>query len=65
VTTACPARRAGGVRGLGVRVARRLVGGSLLKATIRNDGSAFAYEEGTAVTLHLPPEAVRVLTPEL
>jgi len=41
----------------------RLVGGSLLKATIRNDGSAFAYEEGTAVTLHLPPEAVRVLTP--
>ena len=41
----------------------RLVGGSLLKATIPNDGSAFAYEEGTAVTLYLPPDAVRVLTP--
>ena len=41
----------------------RLVGGSLLKATIRNDGSPFAYEEGTPVTLYLPPDAVRVLTP--
>jgi ABC-type Fe3+/spermidine/putrescine transport system ATPase subunit len=41
----------------------RLVGGGLLKATIRNDGSAFAYEEGTPVTLHLPPDAVRVLAP--
>ena len=41
----------------------RLVGGDLLKATVRNDGSAFAYEEGTPVTLYLPPEAVRVLRP--
>ncbi len=39
----------------------RLVGGDLLKASIRNDGSPFTFEEGTAVTLHLPPEAVRVL----
>jgi hypothetical protein len=41
----------------------RLIGGSLLKATIMNDGTPFAYEEGTPVTLHLPPDAVRVLTP--
>ena len=41
----------------------RLVGGGLLKATIRNDGSAFAYEEGTPVTLHLPADALRVLAP--
>ena len=26
-----------------------------------NDGSVFAYEEGSPVTLHLPPEALRVL----
>ena len=41
----------------------RLVGGGLLKATIPNDGSPFAYEEGAAVTLYLPPDAVRVLAP--
>jgi spermidine/putrescine transport system ATP-binding protein len=41
----------------------RLIGGGLLKATIRNDGSALGYEEGTPVTLHLPPDAVRVLAP--
>ena len=41
----------------------RIIGGDLLKATVRNDGSAFAYEEGTPVTLHLPPDAVRVLAP--
>ena len=39
------------------------IGGSLLKATIMNDGTPFAYEEGTPVTLYLPPDAVRVLTP--
>ena len=33
----------------------RLVGGDLLKATIRNDGSPFAFEEGTAG--HPPPAA--------
>jgi len=43
----------------------RLVGGDLLKALIQNDGSAFAYEDGTPVTLYLPPEAVRVLRPSV
>ena len=41
----------------------RIVGGDLLKATIQNDGSTFADEEGTPVTLYLPPDAVRVLAP--
>jgi spermidine/putrescine transport system ATP-binding protein len=41
----------------------RLVGGDLLKAMIPNDGSAFDYEDGTPVTLYLPPDAVRVLRP--
>ena len=41
----------------------RLVGGDLLKATIANDGSALAYAEGAPVTLYLPAEALRVLTP--
>ncbi len=41
----------------------RIIGGDLLKATVQNDGSAFPYGEGTAVTLHLPPDAVRVLAP--
>ena len=41
----------------------RLIGGDLLKATVQNDGSPFAYGEGTPLTLYLPPDAVRVLTP--
>ena len=41
----------------------RVLGGELLKATVANDGSPlpFALEEGTAVTLHLPPDGLRVL----
>jgi hypothetical protein len=39
----------------------RVVGGDLLRATVPNDGSARAYEEGAPVTLHLPPDALRVL----
>ena len=41
----------------------RLLGGGLLKATVQNDGSPIAVEEGSAVTLHLPPDALRVLAP--
>ena len=39
----------------------RVVGGDLLKVTMPNDGTGIPVEEGTAVTLHLPPEALRVL----
>jgi spermidine/putrescine transport system ATP-binding protein len=39
----------------------RVVGGDLLRATVPNDGSMQEYGEGAPVTLHLPPDAVRVL----
>ena len=41
----------------------RVIGGDLLKVTMPNDGTGIPVEEGTAVTLHLPPEALRVLAP--
>ena len=43
----------------------RVLGGELLKATVSNDGKplGFALEEGTAVSLHLPPDGLRVLAP--
>jgi spermidine/putrescine transport system ATP-binding protein len=42
----------------------RVLGGELLKAMVPNDGgvSGAALEPGAAVSLHLPPDAVRVLT---
>jgi spermidine/putrescine transport system ATP-binding protein len=43
----------------------RILGGSLLKVVLPNDGTPLAYEEGTAVTLHLPPDALRVLAPSV
>jgi len=41
----------------------RVLGGELLKATVANDGKPlpFALESGTAVNVHLPPDALRVL----
>ena len=39
----------------------RLVGGDLVKAIAANDGTALPYEQGSPVTLHFPPDAVRVL----
>jgi spermidine/putrescine transport system ATP-binding protein len=39
----------------------RLLGGDLLRATVPNDGTPLAYDDGTPVTVHLPPDAVRVL----
>ena len=41
----------------------RIVGGSLIKAVAPNDGSPLDYEQGDPVTLHLPPDALRVLAP--
>ena len=43
----------------------RVLGGELLRATIPNDGRSLPVEleEGTAVTLHLPADGLRVLTP--
>jgi spermidine/putrescine transport system ATP-binding protein len=41
----------------------RIVGGDLVKAIAPNDGAPLPYEQGTPLTLHLPPEALRVLAP--
>ncbi|MGH3041071.1 MAG: ABC transporter ATP-binding protein [Gaiellaceae bacterium] len=43
----------------------RILGGSLVKVILANDGTPLAYEQGTAVTLHLPQEALRVLAPSV
>ena len=39
----------------------RILGGSLIKVVLPNDGAPLAYEQGAAVTLHLPSDALRVL----
>jgi ABC-type Fe3+/spermidine/putrescine transport system ATPase subunit len=39
----------------------RIVGGSVVKAIAPNDGSPLPYEQGTPVSLRLPPDAVRVV----
>ena len=41
----------------------RIVGGGLVKAIAPNDGAPLPFAEGAPVTLHLPPEALRVLAP--
>ena len=43
----------------------RILGGSLIKVVLPNDGSPLTYEEGTAVTLNLPADALRVLSPSV
>jgi spermidine/putrescine transport system ATP-binding protein len=42
----------------------RVLGGELLKATVANDGRspAVALDAGAAVSVHLPPDGLRVLT---
>ncbi|HXY83864.1 MAG TPA: ABC transporter ATP-binding protein [Gaiellaceae bacterium] len=44
----------------------RIVGGEILKVTVANEGSSlkFGLDQGTPVTLHLPPDALRVLEPD-
>jgi hypothetical protein len=41
-----------------------VLGGELLRAMVPNDGSVAAstLESGAAVSVHLPPDALRVLT---
>jgi spermidine/putrescine transport system ATP-binding protein len=43
----------------------RVLGGELLKATVANDGKPLPVdlEPGAAVSVHLPPDGLRVLTP--
>jgi spermidine/putrescine transport system ATP-binding protein len=39
----------------------RLATGSALQALVRNDGSTLPYQQGTPVSIALPPDALRVL----
>ncbi len=41
----------------------RIVVGDIVKAIAPNDGTPLPYAEGAPLTLHLPPEALRVLAP--
>jgi spermidine/putrescine transport system ATP-binding protein len=41
----------------------RVLGGELLRLTLTNEGEGSGLAEGTPVTLHLPPDALRVLRP--
>jgi spermidine/putrescine transport system ATP-binding protein len=43
----------------------RVLGGDLLKVSVANDGKrpSVAFEQGAAVTVHLPPDGLRVLAP--
>jgi spermidine/putrescine transport system ATP-binding protein len=45
----------------------RVVGGDVLKVTVANagNGKSTAYEQGTPVTLCLPPDSLRVLKPDV
>jgi hypothetical protein len=45
----------------------RLLGGEMLKVSVANEGDplTFGLEQGTPVVLHLPPDALRVLRPDL
>jgi spermidine/putrescine transport system ATP-binding protein len=39
----------------------RLLGGSLVKAIVPNDGTPLGYAQGEPLTVHLPQDALRVL----
>jgi spermidine/putrescine transport system ATP-binding protein len=47
--------------GANVQVIVRLATGQAMQAQITNMGSANGYKQGTAVLVHVPPEALRVL----
>ena len=62
-----PAARRGRAVGVPRRLPRvhvRVLGGDLVKATVANDGKQLgvALEPGEAVSLHLPPDGLRVLS---
>jgi hypothetical protein len=39
-----------------------LASGSTLQAWVQNEGGDLPYEQGSAITVHLPVDALRVLT---
>jgi len=51
--------------GSATQVFLRLPGGEVLQALVPNAGEPFPYGQGDAVTVHLPPDALRVLRAEV
>lgn len=49
--------------GSATRVVVHLATGQTLQSLIQSDGAELPYEQGTAVQVYLPPDAVRVLRP--
>ena len=49
--------------GSATRVVVHLATGQTLQSLIQSDGAELAYDQGTAVQVFLPPDAVRVLRP--
>jgi spermidine/putrescine transport system ATP-binding protein len=48
--------------GATTQVIVRLAPGEVVQALMKNEGAAPAYQQGTAVSVHLPPTALRVLS---
>jgi spermidine/putrescine transport system ATP-binding protein len=49
--------------GSNLQVMIRLANGGLLQASVPNDGDLASHEQGAPVTVHVPPDALRVLAP--
>ncbi len=47
--------------GSAMQVIVNLAPGEKLQALMQNEGEALPFQQGTAVSVHLPPEALRVL----
>jgi hypothetical protein len=39
----------------------RLANGASLQAPVQNQGQPLSWQQGTAIAVHLPPDALRVL----
>ena len=48
--------------GNAVQLHRRLATGDLVQALMQNTGEEIPFRQGDAVTVYMPPEALRVLT---
>jgi len=49
--------------GASSRLVLRLAHDATLEALVANNGASLPYRQGSAVTAHLPPDALRVLVP--
>jgi spermidine/putrescine transport system ATP-binding protein len=49
--------------GSNLQVMIRLANGGLLQASVPNDGDLASHEQGAPVSIHVPPDALRILAP--